>query len=451
MPQTQFQQDFTSDSLSLKNLDINNIIRANFDAKEIKPKGDFLYNDILWKVLPANDHQNLKMMKRIFETVDQVSALSSRFLAVRYDLHLRDYQPHNQVIDVFHKKLFSQLRKRYPKSFVSYIWVRERNEADVHHYHYALMMDGNCIRSPNYLNEIVKMCWEETVAGGTVWFPDNMSYLVNKNDIDVYNKLMIRLSYFGKKATKESTEICKKRIGFGVQKARKSSYKSKEVDEADKETLETQESTIVQMLESESVNISINVEAESVSSYCGDLDKYFSHEYSLKMLKPPAQSIKFSLFKRWSFIERPDWKWHRLNYVYEALSAGMRLSEYAEKYALSLTRTYANFRQVGGQSLRIIYWAWHRRCLYFSDISLSEYIAEKKLYSKMAVRQLQRRPMSEFWSRNFDNYYRKYWLQGYTVSYYCSVYNLNVSTARRYLVDFPNAVLIDPFVLKPWL
>ncbi len=84
-------------------------------------------------------------------------------------------------------------------------------------------------------------------------------------------------------------------------------------------------------------------------------------------------------------------------------------------------------------------------------MSLSEYIAEKKLYSKMAVRQLQRRPMSEFWRRHFDNYYRKYWLHGYTVSYYCRVYSLNVSTARRYLVDFPNAALIDPFVLKPWL
>ena len=446
MPKTQYRQDLAGDSNSSKSSDINNISRADFDSKQIKPKGDFLFNDILWKVLPANDQQNPKMMKRIFETVDQVSALSSRFLAVRYDLHLKDYQPHNQVIDVFHKKLFGQLRKRYPKSLVSCIWVRERNEADAQHYHYALMMDGDYIRNPYNLNEIVKMCWE-AAAGGTVYFPKKMAYFVKQNDVDTYSKLMIRLSYFGKNATKESSGVCKKRIGFGIRKARKTGAMSAKTYKK----LEVQDSELVQAVEPEFKNVSTNVEPESALSFCGKLDKYFTHDHSLELLKPPAQPIKYDVLNRWVVWSRPDWKWHRLNYVYEALSTGVCLSEYAEKYALSLTRTYANFRQVGGQSLRIIHWAWHRRCFYFSDMSLSEYIAEKKLYSKMAVRQLQRRPMSEFWSRHFDNYYRKYWLQGYTVSYYCCIYSLNVSTARRYLVDFPNAALIDPFVLKPWL
>ena len=220
MSQDQHTQDFAGNLSSSEIPDINNIIRPYSDADVIKPKGEFLFNDFLWKVLPASDQQNGKMMKRIFETVDQVSGLSSRFLAVRYDLHLKEFQSNNQVIDIFHKNLFGQLRKRYPMSFVSYIWVRERNEADAQHYHYALMMDGNYIRSPNKLNDIVKMCWEEA-AGGSVWFPDNMAYFVKLNDIDTYSKLMIRLSYFGKNATKESSDVCKKRIGFGIRKARK--------------------------------------------------------------------------------------------------------------------------------------------------------------------------------------------------------------------------------------
>ena len=446
MSQDQHIQDFSGDLNSSESPDINNIPRPYFDAEVFKPKGEFLFNDFLWKVLPANDQQNGKMMKRIFETVDQVSGLSSRFLAVRYDLHLKEFQSNNQVIDIFHKNLFGQLRKRYPKSFVSYIWVRERNEADAQHYHYALMMDGDYIRNPYNLNEIVKMCWE-AAAGGTVYFPKKMAYFVKQNDVDTYSKLMIRLSYFGKNATKESSGVCKKRIGFGIRKARKTGAMSAKTDKK----LEAQDSELVQAVEPEFKNVSTNVEPESALSFCGKLDKYFTHDHSLELLKPPAQPIKYDVLNRWVVWSRPDWKWHRLNYVYEALSTGVCLSEYAEKYALSLTRTYANFRQVGGQSLRTIHWAWHRRCLYFSDMSRSEYIAEKKLYSKMAVRQLQRRPMSEFWSRHFDNYYRKYWLQGYTVSYYCCIYSLNVSTARRYLVDFPNAALIDPFVLKPWL
>lgn len=446
MPKIQYRQDLAGDSNSSKSLDINNITRADLDSKEIKPKGDFLFKDILWKVLPANDQQNLNMMKRIFETADQVSALSSRFLAVRYDLHLKNYQPHNQVIDVFHKKLFGQLRKRYPKSFVSYIWVRERNEADVHHYHYALMMDGNYIRSPNYLNEIVKMCWE--AAGGTVWFPDNMSYFVKPNDVDVYSKLMIRLSYFGKLATKESTSVCKKRIGFGIRKVKRTNNISAGMD---KNVSDVKNLSDAQDVESNFVNQSTNTGTESELHLSGLLDKYFLNEHSLESLKPPVQHVKFSLFKQWLSIERSDWKWHRLNYVYEAVGAGVRLSEYADKFSLKLTRVYANFREIGGQGLRIIHWAWHRRCFYFSDLSVDEYITTNHLYSKIAIRQLQRRPMSDFWSKHFDNYYRNYWLQGYTVSYYCHIYSLNVSTARRYLVDFSNTRVIDPFILKPWL
>ena len=76
-------QGFASDFNSSKRTGINNIPRSK--SKVIKPKGEFLYNDILWKVLPANDQQNRKMMKRIFENVDRVSVLSSRFLAVSYN------------------------------------------------------------------------------------------------------------------------------------------------------------------------------------------------------------------------------------------------------------------------------------------------------------------------------------------------------------------------------
>ena len=250
MSQDQHIQDFSGDLNSSESPDINNIPRPYFDAEVFKPKGEFLFNDFLWKVLPANDQQNGKMMKRIFETVDQVSGLSSRFLAVRYDLHLKEFQSNNQVIDIFHKNLFGQLRKRYPKSFVSYIWVRERNEADAQHYHYALMMDGDYIRNPYNLNEIVKMCWE-AAAGGTVYFPKKMAYFVKQNDVDTYSKLMIRLSYFGKNATKESSGVCKKRIGFGIRKARKTGAMSAKTYKK----LEVQDSELVQAVEPEFKNV----------------------------------------------------------------------------------------------------------------------------------------------------------------------------------------------------
>ena len=63
-----------------------------------------------------------------------LSARTSRFLAVRYDLHLKSYTDDNQVISDFCQQL-GVLRARYPKSFFDIFWVREHDKATAQHYH----------------------------------------------------------------------------------------------------------------------------------------------------------------------------------------------------------------------------------------------------------------------------------------------------------------------------
>lgn len=433
--------------------DINNIPPAS--SEFFKPKGEFLHREMLWPVLIDEADQDPKMMKRIFDTVAQVSSLSSRLFAVRYDLHLPEYQAGNLIIEQFHRQLFVLLRRQYPESFVSYLWVREKDSAHAQHYHYVLMMDGNYIRYPSKLTELVKQCWT-LVAGGSVWVPENCFYFVENNDIESYGKLMLRLSYLGKRRTKEPTAECRKRLGWGIRLSkRKLDARAKRIN-SDKASLPDK----IQSIEIDEIKDERPSQiSEKTNHGLSNLDKLFLGQATLESLTPPAKSVKkktmddwldFPLKALWQ-TRRPDWKWHRQNYVYEVLSQGISLPEYAKKYRLQLTRLYSNFRKVGGQSLRAIRWALHRRAYRYSDISIDQYLTEHDLKDRTAKVQICREPMSEFWSQHFDHYYLQYWPLGWTVAAYCNIHDLNVSTARRYLVDYPKNKIINPLVLKPWM
>ena len=180
---------------------INNITRGTV-YPDIRAKGEFLYDDVLWPVMPEESQQDVKIMNSLFKAVDRTYVSCSRFLAIRYDFHLPQYTPDNRVITRFHQLLIPALRKEYPKSFARVFWVREQNQAPAQHYHYLLMVDGNCVRHPLKINKLVESCWR-IATGGTVWFPKHGYYLIRKNDTKAMTALLLRVSYFAKRHSKE--------------------------------------------------------------------------------------------------------------------------------------------------------------------------------------------------------------------------------------------------------
>ncbi|MGC8426110.1 YagK/YfjJ domain-containing protein [Mixta calida] len=180
---------------------INNIARSTV-YPNIRAKGDFLYDDVLWPVMPEECQQDVKIMNSLFKAVDRTYASCSRFLAIRYDFHLPQYTADNRVITRFHQLLIPALRKEYPKSFARVFWVREQNRAPAQHYHYLLKVDGNYVRHPLKINKLVESCWK-IATGGTVWFPKHGYYLIRKNDTEAMAALLLRISYFAKRHSKE--------------------------------------------------------------------------------------------------------------------------------------------------------------------------------------------------------------------------------------------------------
>ncbi len=183
-----------------QNAVINNITRTSA-YPDLKANGAFLYGDVLWPVMPAEHEQNTKIMNSLFRTIDQTYRSCSRFLAIRYDFHQPQYSPDNQVITLFHQQLIPMLRQVYPNSFVRVFWVREQDQAAAQHYHYLLMVDGNVVRHPHKINQLVKAYWEST-TGGTTWLPKHGYYRVSRDDTEALTALLLRVSYFAKQYSK---------------------------------------------------------------------------------------------------------------------------------------------------------------------------------------------------------------------------------------------------------
>lgn len=369
----------------------------------------FIHNDIQWRVIPNKNDQHTKILNRLFNVTHQTFSKTTRIFAIRFDLRVKQFTEDNKVLNIFHKSLTYNLTKKYPKSFINYIWVREQNSSENQHYHYVLMMNANYIRYSQSLIDIIVASWSNTQQGGSVYIPENPWYLIPKDNINKYADFMYRISYLGKKNTKE-----KNPKGIKQYEARLLSPNSKQ---------------------QKSLEIKTKVLALPIS-----------------LSKDKPDTISLEIASWWG--DNPDWKTHKKNYYYHKIKSGIKLKTYTKKFNLKHRNAQRNFRKAGGNSLSILHWIYHKYHFLLeqqkSGILLSQYIIKHKLNAKSALIQLRRKRMSEFWSYHYDRYYTYFWKKNWTVADYCRLEGLKPTTARRYLFNFPPAV-VNPFEIKEYL
>ena len=153
----------------------------------------------------------------------------------------------------------------------------------------------------------------------------------------------------------------------------------------------------------------------------------------------------------WSNTWRIQWAYHKQNYRREAILNGVTQQQYAQEHKLPKRMMYDNLHKCGGAAIRVLFWVYHRRQFHQQQaLTVQEYIAEHQLPQRTALRQLSRYPMSDIWAKHFDKYYSGAWLRNCNVREYADFYDLNVTTARQYLFNFPKG-LFDPMLIKPWM
>lgn len=159
-------------------------VNANKDGDVSKKKG--VYNHMLLKGL-----EQLSFMLKAHGKV----------IVIRFDLHQKSYTDDNKKMADFIDKLKKNLIRKYGFKDIGYWWVREREEAQAQHYHCALMLDGNKVKTSYKVLDIVDETWKKKDKGNSRPHIDNPYHVINvSNTIHNQESLESPLKHHNSKA-----------------------------------------------------------------------------------------------------------------------------------------------------------------------------------------------------------------------------------------------------------
>ncbi len=184
---------------------------------------------------PLSTEYLLNIEKTLNKAIDS----HPRTLAIRVDLRFPSsalynddmpymYRNDDAVITRFIQAIKARLdadikkkkreRNRVHDCQLRYVWVREQDSAPLQHYHVLLLLNAdtyNCLGSfqatSGNLASRIKASWASALGipveelGGCVHFPENPTYLMNRNSVDFgesYASVYHRVSYMAKLETK---------------------------------------------------------------------------------------------------------------------------------------------------------------------------------------------------------------------------------------------------------
>jgi len=142
-----------------------------------------------------------EIMQKMIEQLSAAIKLHKRLLVVRFDLHSYDFDNNSRKVSLFRKAIIQWIERNYNTQQVGYVWVREQERSKKQHYHFALFIDGNKIRHPKKLLEVIADKWSYTdhhnnhmpVVKNPYYFVDNEKAL---------SDAIYRISYLAKERSK---------------------------------------------------------------------------------------------------------------------------------------------------------------------------------------------------------------------------------------------------------
>ncbi len=121
-------------------------------------------------------------VKRMIRHVDAKLIEFGRVLIVRIDLHHPEGGDDNAMITRFIEAMTKRIRREYDHK-PGYVWARERETAKAHHYHMALILDGDRVQQGIGINKLAAKVWGK--MGGTMGRCDNYWQMVGRGGVEL--------------------------------------------------------------------------------------------------------------------------------------------------------------------------------------------------------------------------------------------------------------------------
>lgn len=144
-------------------------------------------------------------MERFKRELDHMIDYHNKVFMFRFDVRLYEYTPDNKVLTKLIKAFVAWVKRRYDMKRVGYIWVRELERSKHQHYHVAVMLDGNKVRTTKALLE--QLDHLTSIQNMSIGYCKNPSYMIKRQDIidgnyTIYDDAFRRVSYFAKERGK---------------------------------------------------------------------------------------------------------------------------------------------------------------------------------------------------------------------------------------------------------
>ncbi len=154
----------------------------------------------------------VQILAAIDRNLGHMLSCHSRVLVVQFVMRLHDPAPLNtgisRLMDVFKKRL----KRKYKLARVGGGWARETGKSGIPHYHVALFLDGNLVRSHYGLQDLVAKILDDRN------YPQprfTESHMVARTDFESLKKAFYHLSYLAKTRHKGSRPPSTNDFSFG--------------------------------------------------------------------------------------------------------------------------------------------------------------------------------------------------------------------------------------------
>ncbi len=136
------------------------------------------------------------IIEKMVDQLDICLQIHKRVFVLRFDLHLKEYSGDNKIISTFMNRLKQWIKRNYKTKHIGSIWVREQERAKTQHYHVALFIDGDVIRTSQRLLRAIRTKWFKYGHCPVIKHP---YYFIDKHNLeDERKKVIKRVSYLGK-------------------------------------------------------------------------------------------------------------------------------------------------------------------------------------------------------------------------------------------------------------
>ena len=167
----------------------------------------FKYKNHGYKIMNLRGGYNSRALNNIFKQCEFMLSCYSRVFVFRIDFHLKEFTADNKLVSAFLTQYKKRLENNY-KCKVTYICAREQHKSTKQHYHVAFLLSGHKVIYPNKVTLDCKSEWEK-MTSGSVHFPENCYYMIERGNKSTFNPCIRRLSYLVKNFSKNKNGTAK--------------------------------------------------------------------------------------------------------------------------------------------------------------------------------------------------------------------------------------------------